>query len=502
MRRLATWFTNAAAYSSVLVLFACATSVHVTPVKPSAPPPAPILPHSDSDAWRKQQPAAGTPARVEIPAPNVTVLENGMTIYTMPRTTGIVSMSVVIKQGAETDPPGKSGLAALVVRMLTESTRHRNAFQLAETAESFGSTLQSSAQRDQMEVSLDCLPEDTEHALAFLSEVIREPSFSGKDFERVRSQWLDDLLAERQSPSSMAVLVGMRALYGVQRGAPVNGSVSDVKGLLLSDLRHWYAGHVVPSNTAIIVVGPMSGEAVVGAAKHSFGSWHASAPPSNSVEYPTKGQNSNDLIVVDRKGAVQSALFAIQPFPRRSSNGFEARQLLSDMLGGLFTSRINMNLREVHAYTYGAHSSAVANRNFGAFVVQTNVKTDSTAASLKEMLGELSAIAGPKASRPISEHELGRASADLIHRLGERLEYNRSLAGDLETLFVQGLRPKYYSDLPGIYAQLSLSEVANQSSLIQPNNFTIVVVGDSAKIEPALVQAGFKVRTPEATWLD
>jgi predicted Zn-dependent peptidase len=86
--------------------------------------------------------------------------------------------------------------------------------------------------------------------------------------------------------------------------------------------------------------------------------------------------------------------------------------------------------------------------------------------------------------------------------LGERLEYHRSLAGDLETLFVQGLRPKYYSDLPGIYAQLSLSEVANQSSLIQPNNFTIVVVGDSAKIEPALVQAGFKVRTPEATWLD
>jgi hypothetical protein len=107
-----------------------------------------------------------------------------------------------------------------------------------------------------------------------------------------------------------------------------------------------------------------------------------------------------------------------------------------------------------------------------------------------------------KPTRPVGEDELDRARADLIHRLGARLEYNRSLVGDFETLFVQGLCRKYYSELPEIYAHLNLSEVNNQSKLIQPNNYAIVVVGDSAEIEPALVQAGFKVRTPEASWLD
>jgi len=425
-----------------------------------------------------------------------------MNVYTIARSSGIVSISVVVRQGAEATVPGKSGLAALVARMLTESTVKRNPFQLAEAAEDFGSTLQSSAQRDSVEVSLEALPSDSERAIELLSEVIREPAFSSKDFERVRSQWLDDLLAERQAPSSLAAMVGIRALYGAHRGAPVNGSVSDVKKLQLSDLKGWHAQNIVPANSAIVVVGPIDSEQVVNTAKRAFGNWQGLKPLNHTADYPVVPQDSKNVIVIDRKDAVQSAVFAVQQFPRRLEKGYEARLLLNDVIGGLFTSRINMNLREAHAYTYGAHSSVVANRNFGAFVLQTNVRTDVTAASLGEIINELTAIAPPTATHSTAEDELSRARADLIHRLGARLEQNRYLVSDLETIFVQGLNMDYYANLPKAYLQLNASDVALQAASIRPAQYTIVIVGDREKIEAPLAKAGFKSRAPDPAWLD
>jgi zinc protease len=411
-------------------------------------------------------------------------------------------MSLVIKQGAEAAAPGKSGLAALTARMLTESTRHRNPFQLAEAAENFGSTLQSDTQRDLLEVSFESLPSDTERAIELLAEVVREPAFSSQDFERVRSQWLDDLLAERQSPVALAALVGIRALYGTTRGAPVNGGVSDVKNLTLSDLKAWHSQHVVPSNAALVAVGPIEADALFKVARNAFGNWRTVQPLQSSAQYSASPRSSSSVIVVNRKDAVQSALFLAQPFPRRIESGHEARQLLNDVFGGLFTSRINMNLREAHAYTYGAHSSVIANRNFGVFIVQTSVRTDVTANSIKELIGELTAISSPTTSHPLADEELIRARADLTHRLGARLEQNGYLANDLATIFAQGLANDYFATLPLTYAQLNIAEVTKQALLIEPDKFTTVIVGDREKIEPGLVQAGFKISAPESDWLD
>ncbi len=487
---------------SVSSYLGCEPSGRNTHVKPTAPPPTPLLSHSDPEAWRKQVPVSGASGPVNIPKPQVATLENGMTIYAIARPTGIVSMSVVIKQGAEAVPPGKSGLAALTARMLTESTRNRNPFQLAEAAEDFGSTLQSNAQRDLLEVSLESLPSDTERAIELLSEVVREPAFSSQDFERVRSQWLDDLLAERQSPGGLAALVGIRALYGASRGAPVNGGVSDVKKLTLSDLKGWHSQYVVPGDAALVAVGPIDPGFLFTVAKHAFGSWRKVQSPQSSVQYSASPHSSNNVVVVNRKDAVQSALFVAQPFPRRLEGGHEARLLLNDIFGGLFTSRINMNLREAHAYTYGAHSSVVANRNFGVFIVQTNVRTDVTAKALKELIGELAAISAPTTNRPIANEELQRARADLVHRLGARLEQNRYLVSDLETIFAERLGSDYFATLPATYAQLDNAQVEKQALLIEPNKCTIVIVGDQEKIEPGLIQAGFKITAPESEWLD
>lgn len=490
------------ALCSLPLWLACTAPSRAVRNKPVTPPPAPLLPRSEPEAWRRQQPPSGAAGNVHIPSPHLETLNNGLAIYTIPRATGVVSLSVVARHGAEATSPGKSGLAALVARMLTESTVKRDPFQLAEAAESFGSTLQAAAQRDFIEVTLEALPADTEQAIELLSEVVREPAFSNRDFERVRSQWLDDLLAERQSPSSLAALVGIRSLYGAYRGAPVNGSVPDVKKLQLSDLKGWHAQYVVPSSSALIAVGPIDATRIVQTAKRAFGGWRGTTAPTPTVHYAVTQSGSDSVFIVDRKDAVQSAVFAVQQFPRRLEKGHEARLVLNDIFGGLFTSRINMNLREAHAYTYGAHSSVVANRNFGAFVVQTNVRTDATAAALREIIAELTAIAGPKPPRPIGNDELARARADLVHRLGARLEQNQYLASDIATLFVQGLGTEYFANLPGVYSLMNADEVAAQAAGIRPTQCSIVVVGDREKIEKPLINAGFKVRAPDPAWLD
>jgi len=386
--------------------------------------------------------------------------------------------------------------------MLTEATTKHDPFQLAEAAESLGSSLSSFAQRDYVEVKLDALPSDCNRALELLSEVIRQPAFNAKDFERVRSQWLDDLLAERQSPMALASTVALRALYGTYRGAPVNGSISDVKKLQLADLRQWHRANVVPANSAVIIAGPVEAATVLETVTRTFGNWAAPRSIVKRIQYPATPKGSHQVIIVDRKGAVQSAIFAIQPFPRRDEPGYEARLVLSDILGGLFTSRINMNLREVHAYTYGAHSSVVANRNFGVFAVQTSVRTDVTAPSTKEILSELAAVASPKPTRPVESDELARARADLVHRLGSHLEQNFMLAHDLASVFVYDLQKDYFSRLPNLYAGIGTDAVIGQQPLIEPDKLTIVIVGDRGAIEPPLVQAGFTVIGAEPAWLD
>jgi predicted Zn-dependent peptidase len=130
------------------------------------------------------------------------------------------------------------------------------------------------------------------------------------------------------------------------------------------------------------------------------------------------------------------------------------------------------------------------------------VRTDVTAESVKELLAELSAIAAPKPTRPIEQDELGRAQADLVHRLGAHLEQNRILTGDLASVFVHDLGKDYFARLPEVYARLGTDAVASQQSLLQVEKLTLVIVGDLEAIEPSLKKAGFSVITPEPGWTD
>jgi predicted Zn-dependent peptidase len=206
--------------------------------------------------------------------------------------------------------------------------------------------------------------------------------------------------------------------------------------------------------------------------------------------------------MVNRPGAVQSALFVAQPLAKRSDAGHEARQLMSSLLGGLFTSRINQNLREKNAFTYGARSDAVATRHWGALVVTTRVESAVTAPALRELVGELARARDPKRGAPITDEEVARARADLISSLGARLIAVDRLAADVGSSFALGLPPSTSNQLPQRLTAQSTAAVAAEAARIDEQRLVVVIVGDQASVKPALEAAGFEVReaAAELTW--
>jgi len=482
---------------------ACASAPPpAAPLPPPKPPSAPAPPSVDPDAFRNVEPRSGAPAPVEFPVPQVKTLKNGVTLYVVPKHAAVTTLSVVVRHGASSLPLGKSGLAALTARMLTEGTRKRSSLALAEASESLGSTLEADAGRDESHVALAVLTSDVSRGLELLAEVAFTPAFRAKDFERVKAEWLDGLRAERQEPPRLASLAALRSLLGPIAGAPVSGSIPDVEKLKVSDLAQFHEQAYVPSNLAVIAVGDLTLPALEPDVERLFG--HAAGPaypPPTLTPTPEKPSKLR-LLIVDRKDAVQTSIFAVQSFPKRAEPGFEAREIMGTLLGGLFTSRLNLNLREKHAFTYGVHGQAIASRLWGAFFVATDVKTETTADSLVEMLAELERARDPGRGAPIQEQETARARTDLMHALGARLEHTSQIADSARTLFAEQLSPDYYAKYPEIVARVPLADVSREAARLDPAHLLIVLVGDRTQIEPSLKQRGFELEAAEPKLLE
>ncbi len=483
-----------------LVLSACSGAAPAP--KPAAPPePAPKaapVPAPDPEAWRDTKPGPGPLAESHYPRAETQRLDNGLSIYVVRRPVGVVSLSLVARGGGSRVPAGQSGLAALTVRMMTEGTTRLGSLALAEAAESLGSSLEESAGRDSVRLGITVLRDDLKRGLSLLSDVARNPSFSPKELERVRAEWLDSLEAERQSPSRLASLVGLRLLLGTTIGAPVSGSHHDVRALKREDLVRFHRENFVPSNVALVVVGDVSPAEVKPLAEELFGAWRGAAPKAPHAELPPP-PSTDKVRLVDRPGAVQSALFVAQRFPKRSEPGFEARELLNDLVGGLFTSRLNTNLREEHAYTYGVRSLDIATRDWGAFAVMTSVRTDVTSDALAQTLSELTKARDPSLGRPFTEAEVETGRVDLSQALGATLSHTSDIAGKIEDLFVHELDDAYYEKYPAVLDGTPASAVTAEGRRLAPDAALIVIVGDRAQIQPKLEARSLAVEVvPEA----
>jgi zinc protease len=456
----------------------------------------------DESAWRAKRPEPGVPGVVRFPIPEVTKLASGLSLYVVPTAAEVVTIRFVVRHGASSLPEGKSGLAALTARMLTEGTRKRSSLELAERAESLGSSLEADAGRDESSVGISALISDVDRALELLAEVVTQPAFDRKEFERVRAEWLDGLVAERQSPDRLASLAGLRLLNGEVHGAPVSGGVTDVKRLTTADLADFHGRYWQPGHGALVLVGKVEPARVRESVELHFKAWKPRPAATEKTAALPPAPERQRVVLVDRPGAVQSAIFGVQRFPARNEAGYEARELLGEIVGGLFTSRINQNLREKHAYTYGARGRPVATRRWGAFVISTSVRTDVTVPAIEQILVELKKARDPRLGAPISPAELDRGRADLLHSLGARLEHTSRIAEAVIGQFVADLGHDYYARYPAILAAVTASEVSENAKRLQPEHMLFVIAGDTKGLGAELARLGAAVENAPATLTD
>jgi zinc protease len=455
----------------------------------------------DTERWRKTAPMPGADSPWTYPVPSVATLSNQMRVYVLQRPSGPVSLSLVIRHGASDVPPDKCGLASLTASLMAEATKTKNHHVLSEIAESLGSTLTGDANRDYVHLSLDTLAEDVNRGIDLLAETLTSPAFAAADFLRLRKQHLDDLVAERQNPSRLASLVGLRAILGERFGAPVGGRLSSIRSLAVEDVQHWHRRYAYPDAVALLVVGPVDASTVIASAENALGKLRGKRP--NLDAPPTAHPaDSTQVYLVDRPNSVQSAIFVAQTYPNRSAPGYAARQILDNIIGGQFTSRVNQNLREQHAYTYGAHSATVATRHFGLFAISTNVETDVTVPAVQEIVKELRELRGPNPLRPIGVEELERARTGSIQSLGSHLEDGHRLLLDLEQIFVHALPPTYLGDYLSEVRGLDGASLATESERLAPDHLSIVVVGDLSRVREQLETAGLRTTLTPPAWLD
>jgi zinc protease len=457
--------------------------------KPSASAAAAVAP--DPEPWRNQRPAPGPASALHFPAPEQATLASGLTVLVARKAVPVASVSLVFRHGSAACPPGKSGLAALTARMLTEGTRQHPGVKLAEEVEQLGTTLDEDAGRDTSSLSLAVLTSDLERALALLGEVVEQPAFLAADFERVQKEWLDGLRAERQAPERLAALATMGTLLGKPHGSPAGGSLSDVAKLTVKDVVDFHRKAYGAADAALIVVGDVEFARVQRSAEQAFRKLGKGASGLEQPFVAPAKPPARQIVLVDRPGAVQSALALAQPLPKRSEPGYEQRELLIKLFGGLFTSRLNLNLREEHAYTYGAHAQNLTTAHWGALYIATSVRSDVTAEALSEALKELQMLKDPKLGKPLKAEELSRARADLVQSVGARLEYGARIGGTLADLWLHRLPFDYYSRYAGLLEAETPGTLLRATELIDPEHLVIVVVGDRKVVEPPLTKLGY-----------
>ncbi|HEU5077355.1 MAG TPA: pitrilysin family protein, partial [Polyangiaceae bacterium] len=235
-----------------LVLGACGSPAPIsTPPQPTSPPreatPAAV------EAFRASAPAPDARRTFAYPTPALERLDNGLTLYVVERDTPLVVASLVLKSGSTDDPAGKSGLAALTARMLTEGTRKKNDHELAEASEDLGSELSAAASYDTTMLDFEFLAEDMGRALDLMAEAFTQPRLDPAVFGRVKAQWIDQLTSERQEPATLAAIAGMRATLGPTWGAPTQGSLSGVRAVSVHDLTRFHRTHYHPDRAALVI---------------------------------------------------------------------------------------------------------------------------------------------------------------------------------------------------------------------------------------------------------
>lgn len=447
---------------------------------------------------RSRPPRPGPPRPYAFPSFRRRRLPNGLTLVLCPvPRLPLISLELITPAGAWHDPPDEAGLATLTAALLDDGTRTRSAPEIAAFVERLGGSLSTGADWDAASISLGLLSRHLSRGLEILGEVATTPTFPEEEVERVRQQRRVDLVRRRDQPAALANLCCSRAVYGGSAyGRSILGCEETVGRIARSSIERFYRRRMKVRGASLMAVGDLDLDTFEDQAARAMGDWpatEAAAPPQPS----SRQLRGVEVHLVDRPSAVQTELRIGHAGIPRNHADFIAVKVMNTLLGGKFTSRINLNLRERHGLTYGAHSHFAERLGPGPFLVSAAVATEATRTAVDEILVELRRIQ----EEPVEEAELEDAKSYLLGVFPYTVETIDGLARRLEELLVFELGDDYFQRYPDLLERVDRGEVLRVArEHLRPDQIAVVAVGEAGRLETELADLG-PVRRWEPTAL-
>jgi len=435
----------------------------------------------------RPQPAAVRP--YHFPEVHPLRLANGVRVLVapMPRLP-IVTALALVDAGASSDGLDAEGLAALTARALAEGTGALNGAALVERFECLGTSFDALADWDSTVARLTVAPKRLDAAFALFAEVLRAPTFPAADIDRKRDERLDDLAQQLAEPRALADQRFAGFLYApsARYARPAGGAARSVAALGASNVRGFHMRHYGPRTTTLILVGDITVESAMRLAEARFGDWTAEAERATATGVDA-GRDGRRTVIVTKADAPQSELRVGHVGVPRGHPDHMAIVVMNAILGGLFSSRINLNLRERNAFTYGASSGFDWRRAAGPFVVSTAVRSDVTDRAVREILAEIDAMR----SAPPGADELSLAVDYLAGVFPIRYETTAAVAGALAGAQVFGLPEDWFRTYRNRIHSVTAADVhAAARAHLDPDRLLVLAVGDASVIEAPLAALG------------
>jgi zinc protease len=437
---------------------------------------------------RSQEPATGSAMSLKLPAMQKATLSNGLKIVLAERHSApVVNFSLLVNGGYSSDATSALGTCSFAQRMLEEGTPTRDSLKIGEELESLSAEFSAGANLDFATVDLDALKANIDKSLEIYADLILHPAFPEKEFTRLQKDRLAAIQREKVTPNFMALRVMPSLLYGKDHpysGAFLTtGTEATVSKMTREDLVKFHETWFKPNNATLLIVGDTTLAEVTPKLERLFASWKSGEVPKQTI--PSAPEPGKDVVyLLDRPGSGQSLILAAQLAPAFNDPDQISLELVNDIFGGNFSSRINMNLREDKHWSYGVRSRLVLAKGERPYFSISPVQTDKTKESLVQLIAEYKNIVG---SKPITASELKDQQTNATLGLPGGFETVQQLSGAYGNILQYGLPDDYYDT----FTQKVLSatpDTANEiaKKYIQPGHLVWIVVGDMSKVESGI----------------
>jgi zinc protease len=383
---------------------------------------------------QEQPPAPSAPKSGIIPAVRESKLKNGLTIAVVEKhSVPLVTVQLLVRSGASSEPTEKAGLANLTASMLTKGTKTRSATQIAEEMEFLGGSINSGAGWNNSNVSITVTPDKLDKAMNILADVVLNPAFKTDELELLRSQTLDGLTFSLKQPGFLGTFVASKYAFGEH---PAGGTPTSIAAIGTADVAAFHRAHFVPGNAVLIYTGDISNTAAVAASNKFFGKWAGKAPGSSDAGSPSSTAG-NRLLVVDLPNSGQAAVSyrkAVGSVGRRDRLYYPS-SVLNSLIGGGYSSRLNQEIRIKRGLSYGAGSNFGWRSTRTNFTATAQTKNESAAEVTQLVLAEVKRLA----EGTIPEAELTPRKSVLTGGFGRNLETTVGLSAAVADLFSFGI---------------------------------------------------------------